>query len=120
MREVFGSADQLTTAEILGRLHDLPEAPWNDLKGKPLSDRGLAFRLREYGIRSKALPRNSSGRAKGYERADFRDAWGRYLPPPPSSETSVPSVPAVPVALTDQRLERMERMERFPGGTGAP
>jgi hypothetical protein len=46
LRDIFGGeCDQMTTAEILNRLHALPEAPWNDLKGKQLNDRGLAFRI---------------------------------------------------------------------------
>jgi uncharacterized protein DUF3631 len=41
MREVFGESDSLWTRTILGRLHDIPEAPWGDWYGKPLNDRGL-------------------------------------------------------------------------------
>src|SRR5262249_4014495 len=55
LRDVFGAAEQMTTAVILERLHDIKEAPWSDLKGKPLNDRGLAVRLRQYGVRSKDL-----------------------------------------------------------------
>jgi hypothetical protein len=94
LREAFGTADQLTTAELLGRLHDLPEAPWNDLKGKPLNDRGLAFRLREYGVKSKNLSRGgvAGPRPKGYAREDLHDVWARYLPPSPApSETPATS-----------------------------
>jgi hypothetical protein len=39
----------------------------------------LAQLLRPYGVRSKDL-RIGDGIAKGYERADFEDAWGRYVP----------------------------------------
>jgi hypothetical protein len=47
----------------------------------------LAFRLREYGIRSKSLSVGGEygPRPKGYTRVDLHDAWERYLPPPPSS-----------------------------------
>jgi Protein of unknown function (DUF3631) len=92
VREAFGDADQLTTTELLGRLHDLPEAPWNDLKGKPLNDRGLAFRLREYDVKSKNLNTGAGARPKGYTREDLYGVWERYLPPPPPSpETSATS-----------------------------
>ena len=39
--------DALATAVILERLTNLPESPWGDLKGKPISDRVLAKRLRQ-------------------------------------------------------------------------
>ena len=60
----------------------IEEAPWQDIRGRPLNDRGLAFRLHEYGIRSRTI-RRGDDRAKGYARADFEDAWARYLPPLP-------------------------------------
>jgi hypothetical protein len=96
LRDIFGKAEQLTTAAILERLHGLPEAPWNDLKGKQMNDRGLAYRLREFEIKSRTLNLGGESRAKGYARTDMHDAWVRYLPSPPSvagrSVTSVTSV----------------------------
>jgi len=52
-----------------------------------LNDRGLALRLRQYGIKSKQV-RIGDVTLKGYEWADFIDVWKRYLPPPPPSDTS--------------------------------
>jgi hypothetical protein len=99
LRDIFSEYDQMTTAEVLNRLHALPEAPWNDLKGKQLNDRGLAYRLREYGVKSRTLNLGGENRAKGYAREDLYDAWHRYLPPPPPSpDTSVTSVTSVPGA----------------------
>jgi hypothetical protein len=66
-KTIFGEADAMFTHVILKVLHDLPEAPWSDLKGKPLNDRGLALRLRQYGVKSKQVRIV----LKGYERADF-------------------------------------------------
>ena len=71
----------MTTTTILNALHDLPESPWNDLKGKPINDRGLAVRLRQYGIESKQV-RIGEVTLKGYTRSDFFDVWRRYVPPP--------------------------------------
>src|SRR5262249_49475568 len=72
LRDIFGkTVEQMTTVAILERLHKLPEAPWADLKGKPLSDRGLAFRLREYGVKSKNLNTGGEHRPKGYTREDL-------------------------------------------------
>jgi hypothetical protein len=85
LRDIFGkTVEHMTTVAILERLHKLPEAPWADLKGKPLTDRGLAFRLREYGVRSKNLNMGGEHRPKGYTREDLHDVWERYLPPLPA------------------------------------
>jgi hypothetical protein len=84
---IFGGIDAMFTHVILKALHDLAEAPWSDLKGKPLNDRGLALRLRQYGIKSKQV-RIGDITLKGYERADFIDVWKRYLPPPLPSDGS--------------------------------
>src|SRR5262245_35338582 len=91
LRDIFGQAEQMTTAVVLERLTKLPEAPWNELKGKPLNDRGLAQRLRQYGVKSKSLSVGGEygPRPKGYTREDLHDVWKRYLaPPPPSPEKS--------------------------------
>ena len=81
----------MPTEAILGALHNLKEAPWNDLKGRPLNDRGLAQRLRPYEVKPKVL---SGGAQRGYLCADFYDAWERYIPPlpPAGSVTSVTGV----------------------------
>jgi hypothetical protein len=93
LRIVFGEEEAKHTKTLLSKLHQLPEAPWNDLKGKPLDDRGLARRLRAYGIKSK-LVRVADVVGRGYGRDDFKDAWDRYLPPPFPRE-SVTSVTGV-------------------------
>ena len=76
----FEKDDRLPTDQLLHRLQELPEAPWNSIRGKPLDDRGLAGRLRKYEIRPKTV-RIGDHTPRGYERADFADAWGRYFPP---------------------------------------
>jgi len=86
-KTISGGANTTFTSALLKALHELPEAPWNDLKGKPFNDRGLALRLRQYGIKSKQV-RIGDITLKGYEWADFVDAWKRYLPASPSSDTS--------------------------------
>ena len=44
-KTISGGAHATFTSVLLKALHDMPEAPWGDLKGKPLNDRGLALRL---------------------------------------------------------------------------
>jgi hypothetical protein len=81
LRTVFGTADELPSKIILNALHAIEEAPWTNLKGKPLDERGLAHRLRQYGVRPKTI-RIGTGTPRGYTRSDFMDAWERYLPGP--------------------------------------
>lgn len=89
LRVIFGDASQMPTEIILRELHSLKEAPWNDLKGKPLNDRGLAQRLRQYEVRPTVL---GGGAQRGYKREELHDAWKRYLPPLAPSDGSVTSV----------------------------
>jgi hypothetical protein len=80
LQTMFGTADQLATTTLLDKLHQIDEAPWGDMRGKPLSDIGLAKRLKGYGIKPKVL-RNGDHTFRGYAKEDFYDAWKRYLPP---------------------------------------
>jgi hypothetical protein len=80
LRVVFGAAEQLTTKELLADLHKLEDAPWGDLKGKPLSDNQLARRLRQYDVKPRVI-RVGNSTPRGYMRADLHDVWRRYLPP---------------------------------------
>ena len=91
LRPIFGANDKMTTDAILKALHAMDEAPWADIRGKPLDARGLANRLKPYGIASKQI-RIGDATMKGYECADLADAWMRYLSLSPqgceTSETS--------------------------------
>ena len=89
LRTVFAERETMTTSEILVELIAVKEAPWGDLAGKPLNDRRLARRLRDYEIKPKQFRRGDEQVSKGYIRADFRDAWNCYLPlSPDTSGTS--------------------------------
>jgi hypothetical protein len=103
LRQVFDEQDAiaLSTEIILRELCLIEEAPWGDLRGKQLDARGLATRLRPYGIHRSTF-RSGSVTCKGYQRTDLHDAWLRYLPPPPyasvtavTAETDGRSVPHV-------------------------
>ena len=90
LKGIFGDAPEMSTEAILRALHALTESPWNDLKGKPLNDRGLAQRLRQYGIKPGVL---GGGSHRGDRREDLHDAWDRYLAPHPSSDAAAANPP---------------------------
>jgi hypothetical protein len=92
LRAIFGVADKKPTSEILQSLNDLDDAPWGDLRGKPITDRDLARFLKPYDIKPKLVKIGGSP-SRGYYRADLIDAWRRYLPPlAQESVTGVTSV----------------------------
>jgi hypothetical protein len=79
IREAFGNETRIATTALLERLCDRDESPWADIYGKPLNDRGLARRLRPYGVKSRDVA--VSGKClKGYAAESFYDVWNRYLP----------------------------------------
>jgi hypothetical protein len=80
-------ADRLTSTDLVTRLCAGEETPWGDLRGKALDPRGLARRLKPYGIRP-GQHRFGHDTGKGYLRSDFTDAWNRYLPPAQGGETT--------------------------------
>lgn len=97
LRLVFAEADVLATESVLAALHRLDESPWGDVKGKPLNDRGLASRLRPYDIRPRVV-RIGDSTPRGYNKADFRDAWQRYLSAPTdkAATSATPATTASP------------------------
>jgi hypothetical protein len=89
LKTAFGEVEQMSTKAVLRALIDMEEAPWGDLKGKPLDERGLARRLRVYGIKSISV-RIGEDTPKGYKRQDLLDAWERYFPPSPATSATPP------------------------------
>jgi hypothetical protein len=87
LRKIFGDDEFKTTAAILTALTEADESPWKDIKGKPISDVGLANRLRPYSIKPETH-RIGDSTPRGYWRSAFADAWRRYLPPPPEVQNS--------------------------------
>ena len=97
--DIFDGAEKLATETILEKLHSLPESAWADIRGKPLNDRGLATRLKKYGV-APTVVRIGSGTQRGYRATDLHDPWKRYyLPHPSTPEICVTSVTSVKTAV---------------------
>jgi Protein of unknown function (DUF3631) len=63
--------------------------PWGEVnRGKPITARWLAAKLRPFGI-VRGTKRSGSDTFKGYKIEQFADAFKRYLPPldPPSDRS---------------------------------
>ena len=81
IRTVFNNrgADRLSTEVLLTDLKGIEESPWAVIRqGEPLDARGLSQRLRKYDIKPD-LQRIGDEVLRGYTRAQFADAWSRYL-----------------------------------------
>ncbi|MBA2383025.1 MAG: DUF3631 domain-containing protein [Chloroflexi bacterium] len=78
IQDAFEDVDHLATAELLRRLHDMDDAPWGDWYGSPITARGLAKLLGPFRV-VPVQKRVRGEKSRGYFRADFADAWGRYV-----------------------------------------
>jgi hypothetical protein len=83
IKTMFGRStlDYLTSKAIVADLIADPEKRWAEWsRGRPITEKGVAGLLHGYRIVSKGV--GPEGRqAKGYRKADFADAWERYLAP---------------------------------------
>jgi hypothetical protein len=87
IRDIFGVQEFIRSTELTSYLRMQHDSPWFD---EMLTAAKLASRLRGYGIH----PRHSADKAcRGYYRADFLDAWSRYLPKGPSEPSEPSRVP---------------------------
>jgi hypothetical protein len=90
IRSVWDGTEGMHTDALLDALNKMDEAPWGDLRGKPLDARGLSRMLRDYEahpVDVRADVNGASVNRKGYKRDELYDAWQRYLPPPPVPAT---------------------------------
>lgn len=87
LKTIFRDDAALWTERIIEKLVALPESPWGDLRGKPLSDRRLAALLRPYGVSSKQIKLDNINQ-RGYRRDDLLDAWTRYVHSPPEESAT--------------------------------
>ena len=79
LREAFDGRERLETPEILTALHGLELRRWPTYsRGKPISPHAVAKLLNRYEIEPTRW-RDGDRTARGYLRAAFLDAWGRYL-----------------------------------------
>ncbi len=79
IQKAFQKCGRISTSDLIAVLCADDERPWSTFdRGKWMTPRQLAKRLREFGIRSKNL-RDDGRTLKGYERDDFAETFTRYL-----------------------------------------
>jgi hypothetical protein len=114
LRELFTTtmANRLATAAIIRHLAALGDRPWVDYaQGQPLTPRHLATLLEGFRIRAKQIRQGAATR-KGYMRADFTDAFSRYLPPDPKHPNRGTRWPSIPTGSRRQEWFRGRRPPR--------
>ncbi|WP_090608739.1 DUF3631 domain-containing protein [Mycobacterium lentiflavum] len=109
LRTVFDKrgVDRLPTESVITDLKEMEESPWAVIRrGEPLDARGLANRLKKYGI-SPDLQRMDGQVLRGYTRGQLSDAWARYLAPEPPNGTVTAVTPVTShVRGTDSPSDR--------------
>jgi hypothetical protein len=79
IKELFADRDRISTADLIGLLCNDEEKPWATFnRGKPITPRQVAKRLKEYGIYSRTI-RSGVDTAKGYILEQFEEVFSRYL-----------------------------------------
>lgn len=92
IQEVFETkhVTKISTADLIRALTEDEEKSWETYnRGKPLTPRQLANRLKEYGVKSETI-RIGGETPKGYKLDSFRDAFERYLPSLPPLLSATP------------------------------
>lgn len=71
--------DKISSANLVQTLCEDEEAAWSTFnRGQPITQTQIANKLREYGITSKSVRLGPNDTPKGYELAQFTDAFARY------------------------------------------
>lgn len=120
----------IKTADLIQKLIEDDDMGWNTYnRGKPLTPRQLAKLLDAYQIKPKTvrqpktLAEPNGSTPKGYEVADFKDAFTRYLKPEaikmqsePDAATAPPTAPP-DVAATEKQGDVRSDRESGPSAT---
>jgi len=125
IREIFVDRDKVSSADLITLLCSDEERPWATFnRGKPITPRQVARRLREYGIHSHTI-RVGVDTAKGYIIDQFEESFSRYLRLSPEISVTTSQVNnSDELAVTDALSENVTRNtcdgNRFPEVTREP
>ena len=103
IREVFEQVhrDTIASSLLVERLCALPDSPWSEWnRGKPISARSVARLLAGFEIAPQKGRQSSL-----YIKADFQDAWSRYVAGETPSQTSTSSTSSTPLKNKGNSVE---------------
>ena len=110
IREIFIDRGKVSTADLITLLCSDEERPWATFnRGKPITPRQVAKRLREYGIHSHTI-RVGVDTAKGYVIDQFKESFSRYLSLSPELSVTTSQVnDSKELGVTDALSENVTR-----------
>jgi hypothetical protein len=83
IRDIFSerNVDRISSHDLANALANIETSPWAEWsKGKCISPNSVAHILGGFGITPGSIRQPDGKTPKGYYKADFVDAWERYLP----------------------------------------
>jgi hypothetical protein len=84
--------ERLPSSNLIANLNLIEESPWPGWShGRGLDPRSLARLLRPFKVRPHNVRMEDDTILKGYERADFEEAWATYLPGDSAATTLQPA-----------------------------
>jgi Protein of unknown function (DUF3631) len=100
IREEFGTSERMFTADLVSRLINREGEPWATIKrnGGPIDAyvlRGMLRGVAERDPKQREKERGPNRDRSYYTRANFEEAWARYIPLDPENDPA-PSAPPAP------------------------
>jgi Protein of unknown function (DUF3631) len=123
IRECFDQdgAAQLATTDLVGRLNSRSDEPWATInRGQPLNAYYLRTMLAGIVRRQKSKAKIGGKMWRGYARADFVEAWTRYIPSTPSNDPPPSGHPPPGSKKPGKRRASAVADENRPSATDAP
>ncbi len=96
---------KISSADLIQALVADAESPWPTYNhGRPLTPRQLSKKLNAYGIKPKTVRMGPYQTPKGYELAQFTDAFARYLAP--QCNATLEALPTMVVSDADRTVDK--------------
>ena len=102
IRETFGTAEKMPSAELVDSLLGLEDGPYQELNhGRQINQNWLAKSLKGVVTGKSGTIRIGKKTPKGYQRTQFEEAWDRYLPKTPKNPATAATPPQGERSLPD-------------------
>ena len=116
IREAFGTAEKMSSADLVDSLLVLEEGPYSELnRGRPINQHWLAKSLKGVVTGKTGTIRIGNKTPKGYQRRQFEGAWNRYLPKAPKNPATAATPPQGESSLPDAVTNDVHQKANEPG-----